>query len=155
MRIVLAALCLAVSAWALAATPAVARDRHEPRLVDRFADDFHGAILQPHRRAMPYTAPRHMGFPRHRYAPAWASPHRGRGHHAERPHQRRHGHQQARRPINPNVVLNRLHRRHWYHYGPLRFHRGHYYLHARDRHHRPFRLVIDAFTARIVRAVPY
>jgi hypothetical protein len=169
MRIVLTALCLAVSAWTLAATPAAARDRYEQRHLDRFAVDFYGAILQPRSRPMPYREPYNMVVRPHDYAPYWASSHRrpqpghgaGRGHgqprqghRAERPHRQHHGRHQALRPINPNVVLNRLHRRHWYQFGAIRLNRGHYYLHARDRHHRPHRLVIDAFTGRVVRVLP-
>ena len=182
MRIVLTALCLAVSAWTLAATPAAARDRYEQRHLDRFTYDFYGAILHPRGRSLPYRAPYNMVVRQHHYAPYSAPRHRrpdpghgaGRGHgqhrqghHAERPHRQHHGrHQaqrlhrqhhgrhQARRPINPNVVLNHLHRRHWYQFGAVRLNRGHYYLHARDRHHRPHRLVIDAFTGRVVRVLP-
>ncbi|MDP6952149.1 MAG: hypothetical protein QGF53_05250 [Alphaproteobacteria bacterium] len=58
------------------------------------------------------------------------------------------------RALNPNVVLNRLARQHWRSFGRLSFNDGRYKIRVRDRRHRPWMLVIDAYSGHILRRRP-
>ncbi len=87
-----------------------------------------------------YVAPRHHRRHYRAYRSWRWGGHRG-GHHIAR-------------TLNPNVVLNRLARQHWWTFGRLSFNDGRYKIRARDRRQRPWVLVIDAYSGLILRRRP-
>ena len=96
-----------------------------------------------------HVAPRHH----RRHYRAFRSWHWGghQGHHWRRGH---HGGHHIARTLNPNVVLNRLARQHWRGFGRLSFNDGRYKIRVHDRRHRPWLLVIDAYSGHILRRRP-
>jgi hypothetical protein len=103
-----------------------------------------------HRRHRdPYAAPRHHR--RHRQALRGWYWDQQQGFQWNRGHGG--GHHIARR-LNPNVVLNRLARQHWRSFGRLSLHDGRYKIRVRDRRHRPWMLVIDAYSGHVLRRRP-
>lgn len=140
---------LAVTTVFLSTAGAALADGHRHKHKHGYHDSHHGKYEKHHRKK---HAKRHWKqhwkkHRRHHHRPYFVLryhwPHHGYGH-------RKWRHHHAYRPLPIPRVLHHLRRHHYYGFDRVRLRDGRYRVHAYDRHRRPVRLIVDAYTGVII-----
>ena len=132
---------LAVTAVFLSTAGAALADGHRHKHKHGYHDSHHGKYEKRHHRKHWNRHWRHHHRPHYTFRFHW--PNYGYGH-------RRWRHHHAYRPLPIPRVLHKLRRHHYYGFDRVRLRNGHYRVHAYDRHRRPVRLIVDAYSGVII-----
>lgn len=139
---------LAVTAVLLSTAGAAVADGHRHKQTHGYHEIHHVTSgKHRHKRHWKKRWKKHWKRHLHHHRPYHGHRHRwpryGYGHRAWR-------YDRAYRPVPIPRLLRQLRRHHYHGFERVRLHDGHYRVHAYDRHRRPVRLIVDAYTGVVV-----